>query len=202
MTDLELITQNRNRKRNRDRTTNTIVYAALGLIALIALYPFYWTLLTSLETTGGLAFEFPPPWFPKAPGARNYIDVFSLVPVAQQVLNSLIICSLGVGASVLLATLGAYPLAKMNFPGRDFIFYAILATLVLPNEAGLIVNHRQSRAFPQRYSAHGCATKRLVSIRHDHHACTLEHGWIVFDAPSVPFDSARTARGGTNGWRE
>jgi putative chitobiose transport system permease protein len=141
LTDLELITQNRNRKRNRDRTTNTIVYAGLVLIALICLYPFYWTLLTSLETTGGLAFEFPPPWFPKAPGPRNYVDVFSLVPVAQQVLNSLIICSLGVGASVLLATLGAYPLAKMNFPGRDFVFYAILATLVLPNEAGLIVNY-------------------------------------------------------------
>lgn len=139
--DLEMLRQFRARKRARAAMTNALVYVVLIVIAIIAIYPFFWTLVTSLETKGGLAFEFPPPLAPNNPGLRNYNDVFSLVPIAQQVLNSLIICTLGVGGSVLLAALGAYPLAKMNFPGRDLIFYAILATLVLPNEAGLIVNY-------------------------------------------------------------
>jgi putative chitobiose transport system permease protein len=139
--DLEMLKQIRARKRTRAALTNTIVYAMLIVIAVICIYPFFWTFITSLETKGGLAFEFPPPIAPASPGLRNYNDVFSLVPVGQQILNSIIICVLGVGGSVLLATLGAYPLAKMNFPGREFIFYAILATLVLPNEAGLIVNY-------------------------------------------------------------
>jgi putative chitobiose transport system permease protein len=139
--DLEMLRQFRARKRARAALTNALVYAALIGIAIIAIYPFFWTLVTSLETKGGLAFEFPPPFAPTAPGWRNYVDVFGLIPVAKQVLNSLIICTLGVGGSVMLSTLGAYPLAKMNFPGRDLIFYAILATLVLPNEAGLIVNY-------------------------------------------------------------
>ena len=139
--ELELLRQIRSRKRRRALAANLVVYAVLIAIAIISLYPFYWTLLTSLETKGGLAFEFPPPLLPSSPGIRNYADVFGLVPILRQVLNSLIICALGVGGSVLLAALGAYPLAKMNFAGRDFIFYAILATLVLPNEAGLIVNY-------------------------------------------------------------
>lgn len=122
------------------RLEGWLVYAGLILLAVLSVYPFIWTLVTSLETSGGI-FEFPPSLIPSDPSLRNYREVFSLVPVARQALNSLIICVLGVGLSVLFSALAAYPLAKMNFPGRNFIFYAILATLVLPNEAGLIVNY-------------------------------------------------------------
>jgi putative chitobiose transport system permease protein len=47
----------------------------------------------------------------------------------------------GVVGSVTLASLAAYPLARMRFPGRDAVFIAILVLMVLPNEAGLIVNY-------------------------------------------------------------
>jgi putative chitobiose transport system permease protein len=130
-------------KRVRERNklvTNIFIYALLTAIALVFIYPFLWTVSTSFETTGGV-FEFPPNLIPKSPSFRNYVDVFALVPVARQILNSALICFIGVTGSVLIATLGAYPLAKMNFPGRDLIFYIILATLVLPNEAGMIVNY-------------------------------------------------------------
>ncbi len=137
--DLVLAGQMRARKRQRQLLSNTVVYAVLILIAAVSIYPFLWTVRTSFTTEGGL-FEFPPSLLPNQPGIRNFLDVFNLVPIGRQILNSLIICFFGVGGSVLFATLGAYPLAKMRFPGRDFIFYAILATLVLPNEAGLIVN--------------------------------------------------------------
>ena len=129
----------RSKRRASQLITNTVVYIALFIIAFISIYPFLWTVRSSFTTSGGL-FEFPPGLWPTEPGVRNYVEVFQLVPIARQILNSVIICFFGVGGSVLLATLGAYPLAKMNFPGRDLIFYAILATLVLPNEAGLIVN--------------------------------------------------------------
>lgn len=128
------------RRRARRRLENVLVYAVLIVIAIVSVYPFFWTLATSFESSGGI-FEFPPTLVPTDPSTRNYAAVLELVPIARQVLNSLVICTLGVVGSVLLATLGAYPLAKMRFPGRDFIFYAILATLVLPNEAGLIVNY-------------------------------------------------------------
>ncbi|RIH85189.1 carbohydrate ABC transporter permease [Calidithermus roseus] len=139
MPDLEL-RRIRARKRLRVLLERVLIYALLLLILVISVYPFVWTFVTSLETSGGI-FEFPPSLVPENPSLRNYREVFSLVPVARQVLNSLIICVLGVGLSVAFCALAAYPLAKMSFPGRNFIFYAILATLVLPNEAGLIVNY-------------------------------------------------------------
>jgi putative chitobiose transport system permease protein len=137
---LENLAVMRARKARRRLIGNAFVYLVLIAIGIVAVYPFLWTVSTSFETTGGI-FEFPPTLLPEAPSWRNYKDVTELVPVARQTLNSLIITLGGVLGSVIVATLGAYPLAKMQFPGRDFIFYAILATLVLPNEAGLIVNY-------------------------------------------------------------
>ncbi|NJK44323.1 MAG: carbohydrate ABC transporter permease [Pleurocapsa sp. SU_196_0] len=137
--DLEMARAMRMRKRQRQLVSNIVVYTILLVIAVISVYPFLWTIRTSFTTEGGL-FEFPPSLLPNKPDLRNFVDVFSLVPIARQILNSVIICFFGVTLSVLFSTLGAYPLAKMRFPGRDAIFFAILATLVLPNEAGLIVN--------------------------------------------------------------
>ncbi|WP_288481383.1 carbohydrate ABC transporter permease [uncultured Deinococcus sp.] len=128
------------RKNRRDRLANLLAYAVLIVIALIMLYPFYWTFITSLESSGNI---YRAKLLPASLSLRNYAEVLSgtTVPFWRLILNSLIICTLGVSLTVTLATLAAYPLAKMRFPGRDLIFYAILALMVLPNEAGLIVNY-------------------------------------------------------------
>ena len=128
------------RRKRRDRLVNTAAYTVLVLIALIMLYPFYWTLITSLEPTGNI---YEAKLLPSGVSLRNYAEMWrgTTVPFWRLILNSVIICTLGVTLTVTLATLAAYPLAKMRFPGRDLIFYAILALMVLPNEAGLIVNY-------------------------------------------------------------
>ncbi|WP_412029379.1 carbohydrate ABC transporter permease [Deinococcus yunweiensis] len=128
------------RRRRRERAVNTLAYAVLIVIALIMLYPFYWTLITSLESTGNI---YEAKILPAAVSLRNYAEMWrgTTVPFWRLILNSVIVCTLGVTLTVTLATLAAYPLAKMRFPGRDLIFYAILALMVLPNESGLIVNY-------------------------------------------------------------
>lgn len=128
------------RRRRKDLLWNTLAYAVLVVIGLILLYPFYWTLITSLEPTGSI---YEAKLLPKGISLRNYVEVFqgTTVPFWRLIVNSLIICTLGVTLTVTLASLAAYPLAKMRFPGRDLIFYAILVLMVLPNEAGLIVNY-------------------------------------------------------------
>lgn len=55
-------------------------------------------------------------------------------------LNTLKICFMGVFLTLLVSSLAAYPLARYSFPGRDLLFFCILSTLLLPEEAGLIVN--------------------------------------------------------------
>ncbi|PNY82497.1 carbohydrate ABC transporter permease [Deinococcus koreensis] len=128
------------RRKRRDRLVNTLAYTVLVLIALIMLYPFYWTLITSFEPTGNI---YEAKLLPSGFSLKNYAEMWrgTTVPFWRLILNSVIICTLGVTLTVTLATLAAYPLAKMRFPGRDLIFYAILALMVLPNEAGLIVNY-------------------------------------------------------------
>ncbi|GMA16497.1 carbohydrate ABC transporter permease [Deinococcus metallilatus] len=128
------------RKRRKDRVANLAAYAVLIVIALIMLYPFYWTLITSLEPTGNI---YQAKLLPSGVSLKNYVEVLTgtTVPFWRLILNSLIICTAGVTLTVTLAALAAYPLAKMRFPGRDLIFYAILVLMVLPNEAGLIVNY-------------------------------------------------------------
>jgi putative chitobiose transport system permease protein len=136
---LELARALRRRRGQRQAIENFFVYLLLVVIAIISIYPFLWTLRTSLSTAGGI-FEFPPSLIPTEPSSKNFETVTQIVPIGRQFINSLIICFFGVVGSIVVAALGAYPLAKMKFPGRDFIFYALIATLVLPNEAGLIVN--------------------------------------------------------------
>ncbi|SMB91471.1 carbohydrate ABC transporter permease [Deinococcus hopiensis] len=130
----------RAQRRQRDRVANFFAYAVLIVIALIMLYPFYWTLITSVEPTGNI---YSAKLLPSGVSLKNYREVFSgtTVPFWRLILNSVVICTLGVTLTVTLAALAAYPLAKMRFPGRDLIFYAILMLMVLPNEAGLIVNY-------------------------------------------------------------
>ncbi len=128
------------RKRQfQKRLENLAVYMVLIIVGFISVYPFLWTLRTSLSTSGGI-FEFPPSLIPTEASLKNFITVTEIVPILRQALNSLIICFFGVLGAIIVAALGAYPLAKMKFWGRDAVFYALIATLVLPNEAGLIVN--------------------------------------------------------------
>lgn len=135
-----LAAQLKAKRKQREKITNVFAYAVLIIIALIMLYPFYWTLITSFEPTGNI---YQAKILPSGLSFKNYAEMWqgTTVPFWRLILNSLIICTLGVTLTTTLATLAAYPLAKMRFPGRDLIFYAILTLMVLPNEAGLIVNY-------------------------------------------------------------
>lgn len=116
----------------------TLGVALVGL-AVAMTFPFWWTLVASLKTSGPI-FSFPPDLWPAPLSFANYIGVWETLPIPRYVLNSLYLTAMGVGGTVIVCALAAYPLARMEFPGKAFIFYAILATLMLPEHIGLIVN--------------------------------------------------------------
>ncbi|WP_324716861.1 carbohydrate ABC transporter permease [Carboxydochorda subterranea] len=117
-----------------------LVYVVLVAVAITTIYPFVWTVVTSFESTGAV-FQFPPPLWPRQPTLRNYRTVVETVPLLRYLLNSVVITAGGVLGSLVVAALAGYPLAKLRFAGRNLVFGAIVATLILPNEAGLIVNY-------------------------------------------------------------
>ncbi|HET6780682.1 MAG TPA: carbohydrate ABC transporter permease [bacterium] len=115
------------------------IYAALVAIAIFLTFPFLWTLIVSLKTKGPI-FSIPPDLWPFPLSPANYVGVWETLPLPRYILNSLQITFIGVSLTLLICSLAAYPLARLQFPGKNLVFYAIIATLMLPEHIGLIVN--------------------------------------------------------------
>lgn len=115
--------------------------ALLYLIAIggsmIFMFPFVWTVLSSLKT-GSELFLFPPTWFPAVPQPQNYPKVFEIVPWGIWTWNSVLVATLSTFGAVLTAALVGYSFARFRYPGRDIIFMITLSTMMLPVEVTLI----------------------------------------------------------------
>jgi putative chitobiose transport system permease protein len=118
--------------RRRTWPATLLWYLTLGLLALGMAFPFLWILLTSLKGPADAIFSVPPQFLPNDPTLANYGRVWDALPIPLFFLNSILVASATTGLNVLVASLAAYPLAKMRFPGRDAIFYLLLGTLIVP----------------------------------------------------------------------
>ena len=146
MTVLERPSQIRFPTRARVLTTLAKVwtYVLLSVILLFAVFPFLWTLAISLTdktvVSGVSIYDFPSSLFPSKLTLNNFVDIYKTFGLGKYILNSIIISSCTVVGTLLVASLAAYPLARLHFPFRNFILALILATLVLPSETNFIVN--------------------------------------------------------------
>ncbi|MEA2652968.1 MAG: putative chitobiose transport system permease protein [Chloroflexota bacterium] len=119
-------------RRRRTAISNGVWYLVLSAIAFITVFPFLWMLSTSIKGPHDLITSVPPQFIPTDPTLANYGKVLASLPILRFFFNSVVV-AVAVGAlNVLVAALAAYPLAKMRFPGRDGIFYLLLATLIVP----------------------------------------------------------------------
>ena len=119
-------------RRRLIKPKNILWYAVLIGMSVITVFPFAWILLTSLKGPNDLIFSVPPQFLPNDPTLNNYAKVWDALPVPHFFLNSIVVSILVVVLNVLVASLAAYPLAKMRFRGREVIFYLLLATLIVP----------------------------------------------------------------------
>lgn len=114
-----------------------LAYFILGLVAFIALVPFIWMLSGSLKTLDTI-FNNPLQVIPDPPQWSNYSRVWNELPLSRWIFNSSYIVVLAVIGRVLFTATAAYAFARLQFPGRDYIFYAFLAGLMIPPEVTLI----------------------------------------------------------------
>ena len=119
-------------KRARDAASSAGWYLVLTALAVITVFPFFWMLMTSLKGPTDVITSVPPQFFPSDPTLANYQKVLDALPIPIFFFNSLVVAVATGLLNVLVAALAAYPLAKMRFPGRDAIFYLLLATLIVP----------------------------------------------------------------------
>ena len=120
-----------NSARQRRRVGKITTYALLTVFGLLFAFPLFWTASSSLQTWQELR-SYVPHLLPETPQWGNYTQVFSLVPFARWMLNSLTIILINIPGTILTATLTAYAFARFNFVGKNVWFVLMLSTMMIP----------------------------------------------------------------------
>ncbi len=114
------------------------LYLILLAIAIMTIFPLLWLLGTSLKSPSENIFGFPPQILPQQPTLENFRIVWENYPFGGYLFNSTIVATITVGLNLLLCSLAAYPLARLNFRGRDLIFAAVVSTIMIPFQLVMI----------------------------------------------------------------
>ena len=115
-------------------------YALTGfaaLVALLVLFPLVWMVSVSFMAPGE-AGQFPPPILPDDPTLENYQTLFGTYGVGRYVVNSLLVSTLATALALLFTVPAGYAFAKLRFKGRDAVFQALVAALVIPGQIGML----------------------------------------------------------------
>ncbi len=125
------------RPRTRFSWADALTYLALtGLSVLFAL-PFLWMLSASLKIEADI-WNYPPEWIPNPVRAANYPEALSLMNFPRLLYNTVFITALSMVGTLLSCTWIVYGFARFRFPGRDFFFMLLLATMMLPAQVTMI----------------------------------------------------------------
>ena len=101
------------------RLQTLVIYAILGAIALVMLFPMLWLISTSLKSPTENIWQSPPELLPSQPTLENFSQVWQSLPFATYLYNSILVSVLTVGLNLLFCSLAAYPLARLSFVGRN-----------------------------------------------------------------------------------
>ncbi len=125
-----------NLKNSRRQTL--VTYGILAAIAFIMLFPLLWLISTALKSPTENIWQSPPQLLPSQPTLENFSKVWQSLPFGVYLYNSVIVSALTVGLNLLFCSLAAYPLARLSFVGRNAIFIAIVATIMIPFQIVMI----------------------------------------------------------------
>ncbi|MDQ2718892.1 MAG: carbohydrate ABC transporter permease [Bacteroidota bacterium] len=115
-----------------------LMYAALVLAALTFIYPFIWMIGASLAPEHEVGTMI---LWPAHPGFGNFKSMFAKIPIGRSLLNSLLVAFFTTSLVLITGSTVGYALAKMQFKGRQLIFYIIVFTMSLPFQITLIPNY-------------------------------------------------------------
>jgi multiple sugar transport system permease protein len=122
----------------------TLSYSALILLTVVFVAPLLWMLSTSFKTNLE-ATQLPPHWIPKDFTTESYATIFSTgetqSPVLRWFFNSMVAASAHTLLVLVTASMAAYALARMRFPGRNVAFAIIITTLFIPQFVFLMPNY-------------------------------------------------------------
>ncbi|WP_298819995.1 carbohydrate ABC transporter permease [Chloroflexus sp.] len=123
-----------------------LAYLILSLTGFVMIFPFIYMALSSLKPSTEVV-QVPPTLWPSEVRWSNYLEVLSIVPLGTQLINTVIVTVLVVLGWVITSVLAGYAFARLDFPGREFLFGAYLATLMVPFAVLIVPMYRLMLVF-------------------------------------------------------
>ncbi|OCA88330.1 sugar ABC transporter permease [Bacillus sp. FJAT-27225] len=119
------------------RITNFVVYSLLTAVTIICIFPVIWMIAIALNPVSESVAGF------KAINLKNatfdnFAAVAELIPIFKHMFNSLFTTLVGTASTLFFCALAGYGFAKFRFPGRNVLFYLVIATMLVPLEVGVI----------------------------------------------------------------
>ena len=121
-------------------------YLFLGVMALIVLFPFYWMIISSLKDLAEYRLNVPTLW-PQNLVFYNYVEAFDTADLGQLFLNTAYVGIVSTALSLVITVLSAFAFARLEFKGKDAMFAALLATMMIPGELFTITNYATVNEF-------------------------------------------------------
>lgn len=123
--------------KTKKRLTGIAVHLIMAVIVVICLFPVLWMCIISVKTVGESITGFNALRI-ETPTLANYKRLFELIPLGQNLYNSLFSTILGTVTSLFFCALAGFAFAKYRFPGREALFYFVIATMMITPEVGSV----------------------------------------------------------------
>jgi multiple sugar transport system permease protein len=117
-------------------------YSFITVFVVFCLAPFIWTFLTAFKGTTTI-YNVPIDYLPNPPVLDNFRDIFELRQFRWSLLNSAIVASSATAISLLIGSFCAYAVARLDFPGKNFLLAMVLAISMFPGIAIIGPLYRQ-----------------------------------------------------------
>ena len=115
-------------------------YVFLIAMALIVLFPFYWMLISSVKNLAEYRLSVPTFW-PQQIVLSNYVDAFTTASLGTLFMNTMYVGLVSTILSLIITILTAFAFARLEFKGKNLLFAALLATMMIPGELFTITNY-------------------------------------------------------------
>ena len=124
------------------------LYAFLFIMALIVIFPFYWMIISSIKTMDEYR-RAKPTLVPEVFDFHNYVEVFTSedLLLGQLFANTVYVGVISTVLSLIITVLSAFAFARLEFKGKNALFGALLATMMIPGELFTITNYQTVNTF-------------------------------------------------------
>lgn len=131
----------------KQKTVKFFLYLILIIIAAAMLIPFLWMLSASIKTDREVFQVNPFVWIPENPRWSNYTDIWTKIPFATFVKNTVFLTIVVTCLQLLTSSFAAYSFAKLDFKHKNLLFMAYIATIAMPWQVYMVPQFIMMRGF-------------------------------------------------------